>query len=102
MKNSYDGTDYDFDLDEIDVVQATLIKRKFDLNLLTLEQGLRQGDPDALRCIYWLMLSQNGTHMNVDNVSFKVVKFANAVQKASLKEQEEAELKAAEDPKETA
>jgi hypothetical protein len=84
MNISYEDTDYSFDLDEIDVVQATLIKRKFDLNLLTLEQGLRQGDPDALRCIYWLMLSQNGTHVNVDSVSFKIVKFANAVHKASM------------------
>lgn len=86
MNINYDDTDYSFDLDEIDVSQATTIKRKYGFSLLTLEAGLREGDPDALRCIYWIMLSQNGVNKNIDNVSFKVVKFSNAIQNAVLAE----------------
>lgn len=102
MNISYEGKDYAFDLDEIDVDQATLIKRKFNLNLLGLEAGLREGDPDSLRAIYWLMLAQNGERANIDNVKFKIVKFSNAIQTANLQEIEKAEAEAAADPKEPA
>lgn len=102
MKISYEDKEYDFDLDEIDVSQATVIKRKFGLTLLSLESGLREGDPDSLRCLYWLMLTQDGQRVNIDNINFKIVKFANAIQEANLRELEEAEAKAGEDaPKES-
>jgi hypothetical protein len=102
MKITYEDKDYSLDLDEMDVSQATTIKRKYGFSLLSLETGLREGDVDALRCVYWLMLSQNGERVNVDNVNFKVVKFAVAVQEASIKEAEEAQAKAEQDPKEAA
>ena len=95
MKIDYDGKQYEFDLDEIDVSQATTIKRKFGLTLLSLESGLREGDPDALRCIYWLMLTQAGERVNIDNVNFKIVKFANAIQQANIREAEAAEAEEA-------
>lgn len=101
MNVNYEGKSYAFELDEIDISQATVIKRKFGLTLLSLEAGLREGDPDALRAIYWIMLTQNGERANIDNVSFKIVKFANAIQKANEDEIEQAaETEGA--PKETA
>jgi hypothetical protein len=89
---NYEGKDYGLDLDDVDISQATTIYRKFNLTLLGLEVGLREGNPDALRAIYWLMLSQDGQRVNIDNVIFKIVKFANALQAAN-----EAETLAAED-----
>jgi hypothetical protein len=86
MNINYDGHSYIFDLEEIDISQATVIKRKFGLTLLTLESGLREGDPDALRAMYWIMLTQDGQRVNIDNVNFKIVKFANAIQQANEEE----------------
>lgn len=101
MLIKYDDKEYTFELDEIDIAQATLIYRKFQLTLLSLEAGLREGHPDALRAIYWLMLTQDGQRVNIDNLSFKIVKFANAIQQANEAEIEEAEAKG-EAPKEKA
>jgi hypothetical protein len=91
MNVNYEGKTYAFDLDEIDISQATVLKRKFGLTLLSLEAGLREGDPDALRAMYWIMLTQDGQRVNIDNVNFKIVKFANAIQQASEDEAEKAE-----------
>jgi hypothetical protein len=99
VKVIYDGQDYEFSLDEIDVSQATLIYRKYSLTLLGLETGLREGNPDALRAIYWLMLTQAGQKVNIDNVSFKIVKFANAIQ-AAVESQAEADAEKPDTPKE--
>ncbi len=89
---NYEDHDYAFELDDIDIAQATVIYRKFNLTLLALEAGLREGHPDALRAIYWLMLTQ---HVNIDTVNFKIVKFANAIQNATDVDQAEADPKAA-------
>jgi hypothetical protein len=83
MNITYDGKDYTFDLDEITVSEATVIKRKTGLSLLGIEKGLREADVDALRAIYWLMLKQNGQNVNIDNVDFKVIKYTMALQAAN-------------------
>jgi hypothetical protein len=83
MNITYDGKDYSFDLDEISVSEATVIKRKTGLSLLGIEKGLREADVDALRAIYWLMLKQNGQNVNIDNVDFKVIRYTQALQAAN-------------------
>lgn len=100
MNVNYEGKIYAFDLEDIDIDQATVIKRKFGLTLLSLEAGLREGDPDALRAIYWIMLTQDGQRANIDNVKFKIVKFANAIQQANEDEIVAAEEKAKAEGKE--
>jgi hypothetical protein len=98
----YEGEKLTFDLDEIDVQQATVLKRKLGLTLLSLDAGLSEGDPDALRAVFWLMQVQSGkTGVDIDAVNFKIVKLANAIQDAVEKEnaaKEEADGGA--DPKE--
>lgn len=83
MLVKFEGKEYQFDLDEITLAQATVIKVHCKLTLIGLEAGLRDGDPDALRAIYWLMLVNSGSPANIDTLDFKIVKFANAVQEAS-------------------
>jgi hypothetical protein len=82
MKVNYEGEVLEFDLEEIDVQQATVLKRKLGLTLLGLDQGLSEGDPDALRAVYWLMMVQSGKRVDIDEVNFKIVKLANAIQEA--------------------
>ena len=93
MEINYEGTDYTFDLEEIDVMQARRIKKTFGLTLFGLEEGLGVGDPDALAAVYWLMLIQSGQKANMETVNFKLVKFAAAVNDAqkAAEEAEEAE-----------
>ena len=88
MQVKYEGKDYTFDLDEITVSQATTLKRKLGLTLLGLDQGLREGDPDALRAVFWLMKEQSGERTDIDMVDFKIVKLANAIQDAADAEEE--------------
>ena len=91
MKILYEGETLEFDLEEITVQQATVLKRKLGLTLLSLDSGLIEGDPDALRAVYWLIRTQSGERLDIDEVDFKIVKLANAIQAAVEKESEAAE-----------
>jgi hypothetical protein len=91
MLINYDGHEYSFELDDISVSEATVIKRKTGLSLLGIEKGLREADVDALRAIYWLMLKQNGQNVNIDNVDFKVIKFSMALSAANEESAENGE-----------
>lgn len=95
----YEDKDYEFDIDDLDVVQATMLKRKYGITLLSLQKGLLEGDADALRAVYWLMLAQNGQRVNIDSVQFKIVKFANAIQDAVEAENAANNDEASADPK---
>ena len=82
MHLTYEDKEYTFDLEEITVAQAKIMKKSCGLTLMGLEEGLGQGDPDALRAVYWLMLCQNGDPQDIDRVDFKIVKFARAMDAA--------------------
>lgn len=89
MLVQYEGNDYDFDLEEITVQQAKVIKERCGLTLGGLETGLSEGDADALRALYWLMLQNSGDNItSIDAVNFKIVKFAKALNDAQEKETE--------------
>ena len=83
MDVEYDGAKYTFDLDDITVQQAKNIHSAFGLTLMGLEQGLNDGHPDALTAIYWLMMAQSGQTANIKTLDFKIVKFAQALEKAT-------------------
>jgi hypothetical protein len=82
MNVEFDDTEYQFDLDDIDVTQARYLKRKIHMTLMDLEEGMLRADPDALVGLYWLMLAQNGKVVDIDKLNFKLVRFGIALQKA--------------------
>lgn len=84
----YDGREYTFDPEEIELKQAMVIKGKTGYNLLQWQAALEQGDPDALRAMYWLMLTQSGEVADMDLVNFKIVRFAEALRQAQETEGE--------------
>jgi hypothetical protein len=99
MLIKYEQKIYDFNMDEISVRQLKTIFTHLDgLTLGALEQGIPQGDPNALVALYWLMLENNDEHVPIDQVDFKVIKFFKAFREAADEEQakEEAGAKAAE------
>lgn len=82
----FNNKDYRFDLEDITVEDARAIKRYCGLTLKGLEEGLSEADPDAMTCLYWLMLRQNGEDHNIERVSFKVIKFAAAFAAANTED----------------
>ena len=85
----FEDQDFEFDIDDLDVVQAKAIKRQTGMSLLKWQEGLKEADPDALVGLYWLMLNQNGKAVDMNKVNFKIVKFGNAVAEAFEREAEE-------------
>jgi hypothetical protein len=101
MNVHFEDTDYEFDLSNMTVAQAKVIKVHCGMGLKGLSDGINDGDPDALRAVYWLMQVQTGLVSNIDRVDFVVVKFLDALAEASKAETEAAAEVADEDaPKE--
>lgn len=88
MKVKYDEAEYTLDLDDIDVMQAKVIKVATGLTLSGLEDGLAEADPDALQALFWLMCVQSGLQQDIAHTNFKVVRFAKALNEASAAERE--------------
>jgi hypothetical protein len=85
MEVDYEGKVYDLDFDEVTVQQAKVIKVHCGLSLKGLEQGLADGDADALRALFWLMTVNSGETASIDTIDFKIVKFSKAIQEAAEK-----------------
>jgi hypothetical protein len=93
MEVVYEDTTYDLDFDEITVSQAKVIKTSCGMTLKALETGLADGDADAMRALFWLMVVNSGEKANIDTIDFKIVKFSKAVVEASEKQRIAAEAK---------
>jgi hypothetical protein len=83
----FEGQDWEFNLDDIDVVQARYIKRHTGLTIVNMEEGMGTGDPDALCALYWLMKVQNGKTTDINGVNFPILKFAMALVEAVKREE---------------
>lgn len=95
MKVTFEGTDFEFDLEDITVAQAKVIKVHRGLTMLGLQNGIGEGDPDALAALYWLMHAQSGIQCNPDNVDFKLLAFTKALSEAMTAGKEDADSDAA-------
>lgn len=100
----FEGRDYQFDLDDIDLAEARFIKRQSGLTLYKFQEGIIESDPDCLALAYWLMLKQNGEKMqDPSKMNFKVGQFSGAIGAAyaeEIKRREELELGGGADNKE--
>jgi hypothetical protein len=90
MQVEYEGEKYVFDMEQdVTTDQLIKIKKVYGLNLLTLAQGMRDGDIEALLCVWWLIQASNGKDLlrletvKIDNP----VTFAGAIMTGILKEQ---------------
>lgn len=102
MLVQFDGTDYQFDLDEVDLAEARFIKRQSGLSLLKFQEGVVESDPDCLALAFWLMKKQSGTVVDPHKVNFKVGRFSIALAEAFQREIERREAEAANPPQEEA
>lgn len=91
MQIKWDNREYDFDIDDMTVTQAKVIKVHTGFTLMGLVAGLKVGDPDALRAVFWLMHAQSGVTCDIDRVDFRIVDFLNAMTEAQKTEAPEIE-----------
>jgi hypothetical protein len=101
LQVTYEGNEYILDLEDMDTDQARAMERLGVPNLKALENGIGEGDVDALTVAYWLMLVQNGEPgARIERVKFKPIKFLRALA-VSVKTDKAEETSEAEDsPKE--
>lgn len=84
----WDEKDYEFDIDDLDVKQASYIQNHFGLTPMTMRSALVEMDPKAIVATYWLLMKQNGVTIDPNKVNFKVVKFWSALMEAFNAEQQ--------------
>lgn len=78
----YEDESYVLDMEEVTVKQAETVQNATGYTLANLDEALEQADAKALIAIYWLMQVTNGHAVHIQQVDFKIVKFANALQEA--------------------
>jgi hypothetical protein len=60
MLLTYDGRDYEVDLDKVTIDEWRQLKAKYKLTPAKFQQGLSEADPDASTFFYWIMLRRGG------------------------------------------
>ena len=94
MVIDYEGTKYEFDLDDIDINQALKIEKHISGPMLEFEQGMFKGRVVCVQVLGWLVLHGGNLDVPIGSVNFKYPRlmkaFADAVE-AQQKAQEAAD-----------
>jgi hypothetical protein len=91
----YEGTAYDFDLDDLTVKQAIKIEKHIGGPMIEFEKGMLTGSALCYQVLGWLIL-HGGDQTPIADVDFKYGKLNRAFEAAATKEAETA--KAEPDP----
>ena len=91
----FEDRDWEFDEDDIDVRQATVLYMTYKMTLSEWIEGIGKADQRALHFAYWLMLQQNGVVRPIAECNPKIVAFAVAYGDArqAVADAQEAEAK---------
>jgi hypothetical protein len=98
VKINFEGRDWRFDEDEIDVKQATVLYLTYHMTIQDWIGGIGHVDQRSLHFTYWLMLQQNGVITPIAECNPKIIAFGVAYGEArqAVEEAEAAAKKAAE------
>ena len=96
----YDGKEYPYDSDDLDVDQALAIEKHTGGPLLEWQKGLITADVKSTQALGWLVLHGGDAAVPIASVNFKFSKFRNAFDAAY--EKQAAEEKAAKEAEEAA
>lgn len=78
MKINFEGREWDFDEDEIDVRQATVLYLTYQMTIRDWIGGVGEVDQRSLHFTYWLMLQQNGVVKAIADCNPKIIAFGVA------------------------
>lgn len=82
----YEGQQYPYDPDDLDVEQALKIEKHIDGPMLEYERGLAVGRAKCLQALGWLILHRGDLDFPIAGVNFKFKKLSDAFFEASEKE----------------
>jgi hypothetical protein len=84
MVIEYEGVKYQFDLEDIDILQALKIEQHIGGPMLEFEQGMFKGRAVCVQVLGWLVLHRGDTDVPIASVNFKyprlMTAFATAVE----------------------
>lgn len=85
----YDDREYILDLEDMDDDEARAMERFGVKNLREFDEGISDGDLDALTVAYWLMKKQNGEPgVRLERMKFRPIAFLHALGEAAKAEAE--------------
>ena len=73
MNIEFQGKAYDFDQNAISLDEFREMKRKYKRTAKGFEEGITEGDPDALTCLYWVMEARQSGNQSLvlsDSIDF--------------------------------
>lgn len=88
MNIKYEDKTYTFDLEDMDLVQAKVMKEAGFPSLKGFTDALAEVDLDALGFAFWLMLDQSGIKQDPKTLSFKPLKFLRAISEATAQSED--------------
>jgi hypothetical protein len=83
---NYEGTEYSYDAEDLDVEQALKIEKHIDGPMLDYEKGLVVGSAKCMQALGWLILHGGDRDFPIANVNFKFKKLSDAFMAATEKE----------------
>jgi len=95
----YEGREYSYDMDGLDIFQAIKIEKHIDGPMLEFEQGMLTGRAVCVQALGWLILHDGDLDVPIASVKFRYRKLMGAFSAAAEKETaEEAAKEAGPDP----
>jgi hypothetical protein len=94
VKITFEDRDWQFDEDELDTKQATVLYYTYKMTIEDWIAGVSHADQRSLHFSYWLMLQQNGVIKPIADCNPKIIAFAVAYGAAREAEAEAAEAAA--------
>jgi hypothetical protein len=95
VKITFEGRDWEYDEDEVDTKQATVLYMVYKMTLHDWIAGVAKVDQRSLHFTYWLMLQQNGVVKPIADCNPKPIAFAVAYGEAREVANAEEEARAA-------
>lgn len=92
MQIEYEGKSYDFDMEDMDILQANAIQDATGMTIKQWQDELKELNPRALQAMWWLILVQNGHNPKSDlrTVNVKPLKLGLAFYEAMKRDNPDA------------
>ena len=90
MNITFEGRDWEFDLEAITVKQAVAMHLAYGFTLDGWMSAVAETDPRALQCLWWLMLQQDGQVTAIKDADCKLIDLSVAFADATGEDDEAA------------
>lgn len=97
MRITFEGREWEFDLEAITLKQAVAMHLAYGFTLDSWFKACGETDPRALQCLWWLMLQQDGQVLAIKDADCALIALAEAFGEA-MDEQETTEAEGGPDP----